>query len=367
MQRIFELRRAGYSLSAIEMFLDEEGYIPKQGRLIKSRLARIASDPFYFGKWIVNKGKDNERVIDLRKISLQDGTQFEPVIGEPEFYGCQSRQTDKQKPRKRIKRTNPFAGAVICAHCDGNMRPCWKWIKRAGGVREEQLGYECQTRLANGSRCPQSRIKADVLYDHIGEELLSAIGTKRDYQRFLIGSQAFVKQRALVLKRDRIRLSKAVKTYKEEKLALLRQKAILADSGNFNAADKVLIDNELSTLGEKLQKAEKNYSDLARNGQTNILRFRKFIELTGNMHENWLNADLAQKRKITEKLLSNLEVKNAEIRSQSWKEPFQTWLKSHKILSGRAQGTKLEPSFKALFKAISLNPVCFEDEEEACD
>jgi len=363
-QRIFELRRAGYSLSAIAVFLSEEGYIPKQGKLIKSRLARIASDPFYFGKWIVNKGKDNERIINLLDISLRDGTKFEPVISEVDFYACQSGQSDKQRPRKRIKRINPFAGPVICAHCNQKMRPCWKWVRRAGGVREEQLGYECQTKLSNGTRCPQSRIKADVLYDHIGEEFLKVMGTKRDYQRFLIGSQAFIKQRAQSLKRDRIRLSKAVRKHKADKLALLRQKAVLVESGNFNTADKILLDNEIISIGKKLEQAETRYAKLAKNGQANILRFRKFIELTGNLHENWLNADLVQKRKITEKLLSNLEVKNAEIRSQRWKEPFQTWLKSHKILCGRAQGTKLEPSFEALFKAINANIHFFEDTEE---
>lgn len=363
-QRIFELRKARYSLSAIEVFLDEEGYIPKQGRLIKSRLARIASDPFYFGKWIVNKGKENERVIDLRKISLRDGTEFEPVLAESEFYACQSMQSESKKSRKRIRRTNPFANPIICSHCNNNMRPCWKWIKRAGGIREEQLGYECQTKLSDGTRCPQSRIKAENLYEYIGEELLGVMGTKRDYQKFLIGSQAFIKARSQNLKRDRIRLAKVIKKHKDEKLGLLRQKAILTESGCFNATDKALIDNELSNIGSKLEKVENRYTEITKNGQTNILRFRKFIELTENLHQQWLNANLEKKRAITEKLLSNLEVEDAKIRSQTWKEPFQTWLKSHKILCGRAQGTKLEPSWIALFKAINVNVHLFEGEDE---
>jgi len=364
-QRIFDLRKSGYSLSAIEVFLEEEGYIPKQGRLIKSRLARIASDPFYFGKWVVNKGKDNERVIDLRKISLQDGTCFEAVVTESEFYACQSGQAQNQRARKRIRRVNPFANPVICAHCKNKMRPCWKWIKRAGGQREEQLGYECQTKLSDGSRCQQSRIKADVLFEKIGEELLGVTGTKRDYQRFLIGSQAFIKSRNDNLKRDRIRLSKAIKKHKAAKLELLRQKAILSENGNFDLADRTLIENEISIIGEKLSKVEKRYADITKNGAMNILRFRKFIELTENLHGHWLEANLIQKRNITEKLLSNLEVEDAEIRSQTWKEPFRTWLKSHNFLSGRGEGTKLEPSFEALFKAIKLNPVCFENAEES--
>jgi hypothetical protein len=361
-QRIFSLRASGYSLSAIETFLGEEGYIPKQGRLIKSRIARIAADPFYFGKWYVNKGKDNERIIDFRKISLQDGTHFEPVITEAEFYACQSGQAKNQRAQKRIHRINPFANPVICSSCKHSMRPCWKWIKRAGGIREEQLGYECQTKLDDGSRCPQSRIKADILYEQIGDMLSSVVGTKQDFQRFLIGSQTFIKGRNDTLKRDRIRLSKAIKTHKAAKLDLLRQKAILSETGRFDLSDRTLIENEISNVGEKLADAETSYANAMKNGQSNILRFRKFIELTENLHGHWLSASLPQKRKITEKLLLNLEVQGANIRSQTWKEPFSTWLECRKFLCGRGEGTKLEPSFNALYKAIMANPVCFEDD-----
>ena len=363
-ERIFELRKAGYSLSAIAVFLSEEGFTPKHGELIKSRIARISTDPFYFGKWIVNSGKDNERVIDLRKISLQDGTAFKPILSESDFYACQPSQMDTQRKSKRISRTNPFHNPIICEYCGFKMRPCWKWIKKAGGIREEQLGYECQTKQGNGSRCPQSRIKADVIYTQIAEELMGVIGTKRDYQRFLIGSRKFLEGKTHNLKRERVRLSKVIKTQKAAKLDLLRQKAILSENGGFDQADRALIDEQLKVVGDKLHKAQTKYAKISKDGNIGIMRFKKFIELSSNLHEHWLNANLEQKRIFTEKTLSNLVIKDAKIRSQTWKEPFSTWKKEQKILCGRGQGTKLEPSFEALFKAINENVHFFDDAKD---
>ncbi len=363
--RIFELRREGYSLASIETSLFEEGLVPKLGKLGKSRIGSIASDPFYFGRWFINKGKSNERIVEMATICLPDGTRFEPILTEVEFWDCQSNCAKTQRKHSFIRHVNPFPVPVVCERCQAKMRPCWKRIKRAGGRVESQLGYECQSRHADGSRCKQPRLKAELLYNHIADALQQVTIDKKHYQRFLIGSEAFIKRKTDTLKRQRTNQTKAVQGLRTKKLDLLRQKAVLAENGSLEPSDKKLLNQQLLELGDQLSAAEYRHQELAIDIRTKTIRFKKFIELSQSLHENWLKADLIQKQKISEKILLNLTIENREIRSQTWTTPFQAWLKSGNFLGGRGELKNLEPYFNSLWTALIDNQVDLESWEES--
>jgi len=354
-QRIFELRGNGYSLADIEQFLTEEALIPNGGKLGKSRISGIICDQFYFGMWYINKGKTNERVINMREIRLPDGTEFEPILTESDFWKCQSDIIKNQRSHKRIKHINPIPVPVLCERCGGKMRPCWKKVKRAGGILEPQLGYECQTRR-DGSRCKQPRIKSDILYAHIAEAFEQITLDKRYYQRFLVGSETFIRRKTQDLKRDRVKQTKAIQKLKGQKLDLLRQKAVLSADAGLSPSDKKVINGELQELATLIEKAEIRRKDLGEDIRTKTIGFKKFIELSQSLHSDWLEADLGQKQKISEKVVLNLTIENREIRSQTWSAPFQAWLNSHKFFDGRGELKNLEPYFIRLWTIMEQYP-----------
>ncbi len=59
-----------------------------------------------------------------------------------------------------------------------------------------------------------------------------------------------------------------------------------------------------------------------------------------------------RKRAFCDKLLLNLNIKDREIRSVSWKKPVSDWPKSPKILIGGAKRECLEPYFTRLWRSI---------------
>jgi len=361
-RRIFELRREGRSLENIEISLISEALTPTVGKVGKSRISSILADQFYFGLWYINKGKPNERQVDLRTVTLPDGTRFEPVLNEVEFWDCQSERTKNQRKHKKIKHINPFPNAIVCNRCGKKMRPCWKKIKRTGGKIEPQLGYECQTRI-EGVRCKQPRLKAEVLYDYIADVLETVSTSKKDYQRFLIGSHTFIRQKTLALDQQRRVQSQAISKLKTQQLELVKQKAALAANNALNVSDKCLLDKQLAEITEKLELAHGRKRELSQNSKSKIIGFRKFIELSRNLHTDWHNADLSQKRKISEKILLNLTIETREIRSQTWSTPFEEWLKTPFFKGGRGELKNLEPYFMRLWTIMEQYPDFLEDWE----
>lgn len=108
-QRIFALRLEKHSLLEIETTLKSENLIPKTGNpLGKSRIGGIIADPFYYGKWIVNQGKKNERTKDMNTLQAPGGTKFTPVISELDWLNCQSAQSRHNSTRTLKRHINPF-------------------------------------------------------------------------------------------------------------------------------------------------------------------------------------------------------------------------------------------------------------------
>ena len=57
--------------------------------LNKTMIDRRLRDSFYCGLWVIKKGTKQERTIDYTRLTLQDGTRFEPVVTKEEFERIQ--------------------------------------------------------------------------------------------------------------------------------------------------------------------------------------------------------------------------------------------------------------------------------------
>ena len=92
--------------------------------------------------------------------------------------------------------------------------------------------------------------------------------------------------------------------------------------------------------------------------KSNALSFRQFIELKENLHRYWANANLAQKEKIVEAILLNLEVKDQKIRSTTWVEPVANWQKPTGKGGGGAYYPDIELHFEHLWKTVFSSEEC---------
>jgi len=348
--KVFELRRKGASVETISGQLSEEGV---EQRYSRSQISAWIRDPFYYGHWVINEGAADQRDVDLRQIRLPDGLTFRPVITEEQYWSCQ-RFVSKGRPRrKQIRHVHPIHASVICGDCDRSMRPAIRKIKKAGGLIEQQHGFECHTKHADGTRCGQKRIRSEILFTHITEALERVTVDKKSYARFLIGLEAFLKTKKETLRRQRIGATAAVKTLTADKAKMLHQKAALAERGALENDDKAHYKDALATLNQNLEKAEFRSSELNQKVQSQLIGYRKFIELSQNLHQDWISADHAQKRAISEKIVLNLTIESAAVRSQTWKKPFQEWLEGPEFRIGGAIDTKVEPWFDRLWSAYS--------------
>ena len=104
------------------------------------------------------------------------------------------------------------------------MYPAYRKIKKAGGIKEEQLGYECQTK-----GCNQPRVKAEVIFEQITDSLtdFSGVFSKKEFQKYLIAVHHFTQVKSKELKSEKGRVSKALGRMKTERSDLIKQRAIL--------------------------------------------------------------------------------------------------------------------------------------------
>ncbi len=350
-QKIFKLRLEGSTIDDIVSIIKKEGKQTVKTDFSRATISRWLRDSFYCGKWVVNPGKENERNIDLSKLTLLDGITFTPVISENEFWKCQRFANSKHQTRKITRHTNPLSVFVDCNICNAHMRPAIRKIKKAGGIIDPQLGYECQTKFDTGKSCSQKRVKANILFEQIAERLANVSIGKKQYQQFQIGLEYFLKKKKESLRKDLIKLSREILKLKEQKTNTLHRKAILIESGDFTQDDREHHNNAIKNLNISLLNSENQYKTIGHDVQEKVLGYKKFIERCQNLHQDWLLADKTQKRKLSEKILLNLTVEGTEIQSVTWKEPFNEWLNSANFSSGGARDTKLEPWFSRLWSA----------------
>jgi len=138
-KKMFELYATGnYSLKRLVQTMYEEGLRTKGGyRLVKSRLADLLSDPFYYGGIRWNNG-------------VSQGKQ-EPLISKELFDGVQNILKQKNTP-KYTKHFSLLKGLIRCDECGGLIT--WETQKghwyghcnhyrncsQKAWVRQEQLG-----------------------------------------------------------------------------------------------------------------------------------------------------------------------------------------------------------------------------------
>ena len=317
----------------------------------RSSISEIRRDPFNYGVYVIKPGCEDERRIDFRKLKAPDGTSFEPVTSEEVYWSFQSFIRKKLPTRVKTKHINPLQGVVKCEVCKNFMRPARRKIHRKGGEKILQLGYECQTQ-----KCSQSRVKADILFDQIAAEIESKFGVleKRHYHQYLIGLRSFLSATTKSTKIQRTRLSKRLSKLEAEKAKVIERRLGAINAYEYDIETKNWCQNRLGELNKSISAVKSELTKLGQNTNAQVRTFKQIIELKENLHRYWLQADDAQKKAIAEKLLLNLDINKANIRSVTWQKPVSDWPKIPNFQNGGANRQLLEPYFYRLWCSLML-------------
>jgi len=113
-KRLFELALEGHSADMLSKQIQQE-YPDHRGSLSKAMIDKRLRDSFYCGLWVIRKDAKQERTIDLTKITLNDGTRFEPAISKIDFARLQEiRNANRSGAAIKKKRVNPLPQLVTC-------------------------------------------------------------------------------------------------------------------------------------------------------------------------------------------------------------------------------------------------------------
>lgn len=338
----WQLRQAGKSLEVIAKHMNESGY----GRLYKEKADkagqkvlmsdkilsdRVFPDPFYYGILI----QKNKRV-DLRDVP---GYDFEPATDEPTYNAIQA-LTGRRAPTERKNAVfKPLKRMVICAYCQKPMIP----QTPTSGRKSEKvkiLSYRCDTEY-----CPRHKeefrlaksVRAKVIFDHMAETLSHLEASEADYSRLQAKleqrNQAAVQSASLELHRKQAALKNVTGDIKDRSLKLLNIPQGTPDKQNEQYV------NELDAQRQQLEDDITSLKERRSVPQQDALTFEEFLNVAKNASQLLKAADVAAKDRIARIIYLNVVVDDQNVVEYQMREPFETLLKSQKILLGRGDRT----------------------------
>jgi len=324
MKRCFQLAKEGNSTKIILARLKDEYWNSWLPIPSLTRLDKRLRDSFYCGLWVIKPWSKKERTINLLEMELPDGTRFEPVLSIEDFDLIQKiRSGNITRPNMPRKRINPLPNMVSCSSCGKRMYASYRKIKRAGWVRKEQLGYECQTKSLE-EKCPQSRIKATVLFEYIENELprRSQSISKKEYQMYVLAVHLFLKKKREFWKSQKAKITRSLQRAKKDKQKLIFQRADLISAKSYDKDSQEHFESRIQELSETIESLSIEKSELGKDNTQKTVSFVHFLELIENLHQYWISANLKQKGQISKNLLLNLCISGQAVRSANWLKPF---------------------------------------------
>lgn len=351
---IFSLAMKKHSAEEIRLIIKR--MFPDQKSVSQNMVDGMLRESFYYWKWVICKGKKNERVIDLNKLNAPDGTPFTAAISEHEFEQIQMYRTGRLTWTIRRKRINPLPQLVSCGTCWRKMYPNYRKIKWVGGVLHEKLGYECQTKH-KFERCTQSRVKAETIFDAIETDIQLSSGrfTAKSYQKYIFALGLFLKDTAYEERVNKIKSSTLLSRNIKERSRLIENKTNLINADKYDKHSQEYYEDKISEISDEILDLQANKRNQKTKSDPRIIKFIKFLELRENLALYWKTADYEKKALLSKILFWNLEIKGDELAILRLKNPFSRGKKGGLNVFGSAWIEKPEPYFQNLWDWYQLD------------
>ncbi|MBU1323574.1 MAG: recombinase family protein [Elusimicrobia bacterium] len=320
----WQMRLKNKSIEDISDYLNKNGYsriIKKTGKKVdmdKRILSKIFHDPLYYGVLI-----QTDQKIDLRL--LYD---FQPAVGEQDFYTIQDYTYHKMRSSKPHKNVfYPLRGMVLCDYCG---RPCV--VAPSAGYTKKYLYYRCDNQdCTRKKRSIRAKVIFDFIYKFLAEGLNLTEKEYNDYYNNLIKVTDKKRQDIRIQLHNRQGLLKCTNQELNERSLKIIDYDDQTPIYKANA-------NRITQLNEKVNQltsdVEKLQSQL-REPETDRLTIEQFLNLSKKAGVIVKSANELQKDIICREIFLNFSVDEQKVASYQLKEPFDTLLKQRKLPFGR--------------------------------
>lgn len=323
-------------LAELAVWLNEQGYASNrsgkavQGRMTRSTLSIIFTDPFYAG--VMQWGKHPP-------MNLTEAYDFVPMLTVSEYIAL-NRATITNGRRSMLGRTAKrhgkrvamlLAGMVSCNECKKTMVVGITPKKNKVGLTEYYY-VRCNT-----PDCVQrdKSVRAKVLIDHASKLLgLFSSTPNKVYQHYLEEIGRVNKIEKTKLKQEELRLSRVIAELQDEierttrtLPSITRPIVRRATEKNIerDTASLAVKQTELATIKEKRKLLQSNI----------VQTHEEFIELTKQLASILQETPLLSKKDyILRKVFLNWTVKDREVASYQLQSPFNKFIKLAKWRDG---------------------------------
>ncbi len=325
----WQKRLSGVSLEDTAKYLNTNGYeriIKSTGHKVimtKQILSNIFKDTFYFGR-LHQKDQD----IDL--FSIYD---FQPACTEIEFYKVQKLSGNRILPYQKKRAIYcPLKMMVTCKFCGNHMYAG----AVTGGSNKKYLTYRCDNEFCSRKK---KSIRGHIIFDFIYDFLKNGFGfTEKDYQNYLSVMKQNVGKKHDELDKE-IHSKEAKIKILEREIADISLKVLDLDKDSIiRKTNEGRVEADQAEM-EKL-KTEVTLSKTQRaNPEQQILTLENFLNLSKNSATTVQLGNEIVKDAICRLLFLNFTVDEEKVTSYQAKPPFDTLIKTHKILSSRGERT----------------------------
>lgn len=302
-RRAFDLyATGGYSVQDIATILYESGLRTRSGKKFhKSKLHTMLSNPFYFG-------------LMRRNGKLHEGN-HESIISKQVFDDVQTALSGKTHSKKQ-RHLFHLRGKITCGQCGCAFTATTKkghdyyYCTNGKGGCEEHKHYlrseALDAIIANAfDDIAFSPELIEIAYLASKEK----VGLSEEYRKSSLDTIA--KQLEFVAKKQ----SKLLDSHLSD----------LITNETYEAKTKDLINEEIA-LKSQYKKIEKSFGQ----GNSTLEPTKEVFLEAYRAKKEFLNAENNRKREVLEKLLWNLEIKDQELATVSYKEPYSILKKSPK-------------------------------------
>lgn len=339
----WNMRKAGQSLESIAKYMNDNGY----GRIYKEKAEkagqkvlmtdkilsdRVFPEPFYYGI-LIQKGKP----IDLREIP---GYGFVAATDEETYNDVQRLTGRRSTAATKRKVFKPLVEMVYCAYCNAKMYP----QTPLSGRKESKtriLSYRCDNRYCqrkNKDLKLNQSVRAIEIFNFMYTILDGVDVNREDYEKLRKRLETRNKAKLQDTRIQIHSLQGAIKSI--DKDVTERSLRIINHSKNspIYKTNEKYIEEQTAKMQELQSQADKLQNDITDPDQ-DIMSFEQFLNITKNAGKLLRAADVGLKDRIARLIYLNVRVDTEKVVDYQMREPFKTYLKTHKILNGRGERT----------------------------
>lgn len=293
---------------------------------------RVFPDPFYYGI-LIQRGKP----VDLREL---EGYDFTPATDEETYNYIQSltgRRSTAQTKRKVFK---PLVEMVYCAYCNAKMYPQTPKSGAKSKIRRI-LSYRCDNKFCqrkNKQLMLNQSVRGIEIFKFMYEMLDNIEVNREDYdklrQRIETRNKARLQDTAVKIHSLQGAIKSIDRDVNERSLKIINLKQ---NSPVYKTNEKYI--EEQSAKAQELQEQVKKLQEQVTDPDQDIMSFDEFLNIVNNSGKLLRAADVGLKDRIARLIYLNVRVDSEKVVDYQMREPFKTYFKTHKILSGRGDRT----------------------------